>query len=130
MAGPNYVLDKGYFPTGAVRQFRAVVASTTDKEKCTESSTAGSAVLGISQNEAAAADTKRPIDIRIMGITRAIAGVALAIGDRVRSDAEGRMTTLAAATQNQNQVGVCLTSAAAAGDHIELLLTPGAARGT
>ena len=41
MPGPNFVLDKGYQPTGAVIQSRAVTASTTNKEQCLQTATLG-----------------------------------------------------------------------------------------
>lgn len=126
MPGPNFVLDKGYVPTAAVRQFRCVTASTT-KEKCTEAASAGALVLGIAQEEATAGDAtnERVINIRLMGISRAIADAAYSIGTRVRTAADGRVTALAAATANQPQVGVLTTASTAANDHVDVLLTPG-----
>lgn len=125
MAGPNYGLDKGFYPTAAVRQFRAVVADTTNKDKCTEVSVAGARILGISQNEAATGDAnKRPIDIRVSGASRCIAGAAVSIADALVTDNQGRLVT-ATTGANQNQVGIAYTAATAAGDHIDVRLTPG-----
>jgi hypothetical protein len=40
------------------------------------------------------------------------------------------VTTLAAATANQNQLGIAMTAAAADGDHLDVLLTIGVQRTT
>lgn len=129
MPGPNFGLDKGYQPTGAVRKFRVVTRSTSNKEQCAEAASAGALPLGVCQEEISADDATRGrvADIRISGISRCIAGAALTtIGVPVRTDNQGRVVTLAAATANQNQLGITQTAAAAAGDHIDVLLTPGA----
>lgn len=127
MPGPNFVLDKGYQPTGAVRQFRAVTASTSNKEQCAEATSAGARVLGICQEEVTAgnATNGRVASIRIMGISRCIAAAALAIDVPVRVDNQGRVQAMAATTANQNQVGITRTASANAGDHIDVQLTPG-----
>lgn len=128
MPGPNYILDKGYQPTGAVRKFRAVVRSTTNKEQCAEAAALGAQVLGICQEEIPAGDAAkgRVADIRIAGASRCIAGAVMATLDiPVRVDAQGRVVPLAAATANQNQVGILQTAAAAIGDHVDVFLTPG-----
>lgn len=128
MAGPNWVLDKGFIANGVIRQFRCVEVVTTNKDLCTEVDGSGDFVLGISQEDVPATPAtdigKRVIDIRLMGISRAIAGAAVTIGARVQSDAEGRVVALVAAG-TRNAVGVALTAAGAAGDHINVLLTPG-----
>jgi len=127
MPGPNFGLDKGYQPTAAVRQFRAVVRSTTNKEQCAEATVAGALPLGVCQEEITTADAAvgRVADIRIQGISRCIADAAIVIGAKVRVAADGRVTAVAAATANQNQLGITQTAAAAANDHIDVLLTPG-----
>jgi hypothetical protein len=133
MPGANFILDKGYQPTGAVRKFRVVTKSTSNKEQCAEAASAGAMPLGVCQEEISADDaTKgRVADIRVMGASRCIAGEVMAtIGVPVRTDNQGRVVTLAAATANQNQLGILQTAAAAVGDHVDVLLTPGAARTT
>lgn len=128
MPGPNSILDKGYQPTGAVRQFRAVTRSTSNKEQCAEAASAGAAVLGVCQEEISADDATRGrvANIRIMGISRCIAGAALTtIGTPVRTDNQGRVVTLGATATNL-QLGITQTAAAAAGDHVDVMLTPGA----
>lgn len=133
MPGPNFILDKGYQPTGAVRKFRVVTRSTTNKEQCAEATVLGAQPLGVCQEEISAADaTKgRVADIRVAGASRCIAGAVMATLDiPVRVDAQGRVVPLAAATANQNVVGILQTAAAAIGDHVDVFLTPGTTRST
>lgn len=126
MAGSNFVLDKSWIPTAAVRKFRAVVASTSNKDNIAEASSAGVRIRGICQEEITTGDVAlgRVADIRVMGVSRCIAGAAVAIDDPLVTDNQGRVVPAAAATANQNQVGIAWTAAAAAGDHIEVMLTP------
>lgn len=127
MPGPNHVLDKGFIPTTAVRQFRVVVAGA--KERCAEAAAAGALPLGVCQEEVPAADVavdvERVAAIRLMGISRCIADAAIGIGVRVRTDAQGRVTAMAAGTAVQNLVGITTTASAAAGDHIDVMLAVG-----
>lgn len=123
----NFILDKGYVSTGAVRQFSAVVR-TAVKQQCAEASVLGALTLGVCQDEVSAeqATNGRVADIRVNGITRAIADGVIGVGVRVRTAADGRVTALAAATANQNVLGITETASAAAGDHLDVNLTPGA----
>ena len=126
MPGPNYVLDKGFIQDAAVNQFEAVKLATL--QHATKSSVAGEACIGISQETVSTADATagRVSDVRIMGISRAKAAVAITIGARVRSNGDGTLTTLAATTAKQEVVGIALTAAGATNDHFDVLLTPGA----
>lgn len=124
MPGPNFVLDKGYTPTGAVGQFRAVAYVTTDKQACVQNTTAGGLCIGIMQEDVAVGDTpKRVADVRMAGISRAIASAAIAVGAKVASTTDGRLAT---ATTGQQVVGIATTGAGVANDHFDVLLTPGA----
>lgn len=124
MPGPNFVLDKGYTPTTAVGQFRAVAYVTSDKQAVTLQTTAGALCVGICQEEVPVGDTpKRVVDIRMAGISRAVASAAVAVGAKVASTVDGRMAT---ATTGQQVVGIATTGAGIAGDHFDVLLTPGA----
>ena len=120
--GPNYVLDKGFIAGNAIGQFRAVVQ--TGDQTCALAGAAGD-VLGVCQEEISAQDATdgRVADIRIMGITRMIAGAAVTRRDRVAADAQGRAVL---ATTGQAVIGIAWTAATAAGEHIDVLLTPGA----
>jgi hypothetical protein len=123
--GPTYVLDKSAPAVGAIRQYRAVEL-TGDGTTVTEAGTAGAGVIGICQEEISADDAAlgRVASIRILGVSYAVAGAAVAAGARVRTDNQGRLTALAATTANQEVVGIALNAAAAAGDPLAVLLTP------
>jgi len=125
MAGPNYVLDKGFKAGGAaaIRQWRCVRMTAVDT--CAEANTAGQVVLGVCQESVSANDSSRGrvADIRIMGITRAEAGAAITLGDRLVTDNQGRVVPATAATAKQNQVGIAWAAAGAAGDYIDMLLS-------
>lgn len=129
MPGPNFVLDKGYFPDAATNQFKCqkAVSGATNQEHCTEAGAADQ-VLGVIQETVTAGDVTngRVADVRLIGISRCIASAAIANGARVIAAATGKVVTATASTAKQAQVGIALTTAAADGDHIDILLTPGA----
>lgn len=125
--GPNFVLDKGYQVTTAVTQFRFCTLTSDTQIKQTDA--ANVLAIGIAQETASAADAaqtggNRIIDVRVMGISRAINGTAGALARMTKcaTDNAGRVV---AATSTQNVVGINLTAAAAQGDQVDFLLTPG-----
>jgi hypothetical protein len=125
MAGPNYVLDKGFTAGGAIGQFRAVTLGAS--EVVSQAGSAGAACLGICQESISADDATsgRVADIRLLGISRCVLGTGgAAIGAKLRTDDAGKMTALAAATADQNVVGIALQAGVAV-DHIDVFLTPG-----
>jgi hypothetical protein len=126
MAGPNFVLDKGYAAGGAIRQFRCVELSGS--EVVTECNAADDQVWGVCQEEVSAGDATngRVVDVRLMGASRCIAGINFAIGARLGTDNQGRVVPVVVTVGAfHNQVGVAMQAAAAAGDHVDVLLTPG-----
>lgn len=69
------------------------------------------------------------INCALTGIVRVAAGAAVAIGDRVTNDITARAVTRVraiAGAQPTATFGIALTAATAAGQHIDVLLTPGA----
>jgi hypothetical protein len=124
MAGPNFVLDKGYLAGGAITKYAAVKLS--DYQTVLSQGTSGGACIGICQETTTSTDATngRVVDIRILGITRMINGVAgaLALGAKVMADTSGRAIV---ATSTNNVIGIVLTPGAAQGDQIDVLLTPG-----
>lgn len=124
MPGPNHVLDKGFQPTAATPRFTAVILAAT-KEKVTPAG-ADALAIGICQEEITAADATagRVADIRMMGISRCVAAAAIAIGDRVKVAANGKVTSTGLVAGNP-LVGVAMEAAAADNDHIDVFLTPG-----
>jgi hypothetical protein len=130
MAGPNYVLSKGFVAGGAIRKFRCVEISATT-EVVTECNAANDHVLGICQDEISAGDATngRVATVALLGIARAIAGGAInptTNGGLVTTDNQGRVVAAPVAVgAGYPVVGKALQSAVA-GDHIDVLLTPGA----
>jgi uncharacterized protein (TIGR04206 family) len=118
--GPNFVLDKGFIADTPVEKFRFV--KLVDTEHVERADGAGYTV-GVVQNhvDQAAVDDGQVNDVRVLGISRVIAGSdALAIGTPVASDAQGRAVPVGAGTA----VGICWLAADAVGDHVDVLLTP------
>jgi hypothetical protein len=132
--GPNYVLAKGFVvdPTATnVKAGRAAVLGSSNTVVTTAGATAD--VLGIYVNDeldAAKVTTgKATMAVQLLGIVRCEAGAAVARRDRLTTDSVGRAITkaqAAAGAQPGRVFGIALTPASAAGDMIDVLLTPGA----
>ena len=126
-SGPNYVLDKGYVATGATayKQGEAVVASG-DGTKCARATSAAALVLGVCQEEldtTRLATGKAVIGVRLLGITRCIAGGVVAVGGKVTNDTSAR--AVAGGAAGTASFGIALTASTGAGEFIDVLLTPG-----
>lgn len=121
--GPNEILDKGYIATAATPLF--TIVKQTGVESAELNTTAGGDWLGVAQEEPNADDVAggRVFRVRLLGISRVVASGVIDIRDKVASTATGEA---AVATTGQAVVGIALTPAAAAGDWINVLLTPGA----
>jgi hypothetical protein len=134
--GANYGLDKGYLSASALGSaasgpdvatsydyFVAVVPSGTAGTTVTLATVAGANVLGVSQQRVATADiNKQVVDIRLTGITKVVAGGTVAVHDQVQNDTAGKAVT--SSTAGDRVFGTALTGGAA-GDVIDVLLTPG-----
>jgi hypothetical protein len=125
MAGPNYTIDKGFtVVTTAVGQFIAVKQVAAQPEQVTVVTGAGDLAIGVIQQAVATADLgKQAADVRILGITKAVAGGTVANGDKVKVNASGQLITTTTALDKV--VGICLTGGVV-NDWIDVLLTPGA----
>jgi hypothetical protein len=122
VAGPNYVLGKGFKAGGAISQFRFVELGAA--ETVTQANAAGDACIGVAQEEVTAADATagRVVNVLVAGISRCIAGAALATaGVDVGTDAQGRVIAAASG----KVLGVLLQTAASTGQHVDVLLTQG-----
>lgn len=121
--GATVILEKSAKADGALTKFRAVKAGSS-QDHVAASTAATDVVIGIVQEEVTADDaTKgRVVNIRILGVSHAIAGAALSPYTRVTVDATGRMVAAAA---GNTQVGIWTTNATAANDRGTVLLTPG-----
>lgn len=130
MPGPSYVADSSFQCGGAIAQFTAVKMGADTNHVV--AAVADNMAIGVAQAVASAAEATagKAIPVRMMGITRMVAGDAVTMGAAVKVDASGRAIPLAAATPNQNQIGIAQKAATAAGQIIFVLLTPGVARTT
>lgn len=104
-----------FMSTGDIRQFRAV---SIEVAGATEIAAADAMIDGVAQMPA---DAAAPEVIRIMknGITHAVAGGAVDVGDPVATDNQGRFVVTAVAADMR---GKALTAAGAADEIITVLL--------
>ena len=99
----------------SANQYRAVKLDANGRTVAV--STQGDvATLGVQQDKPSALG--QPSTVRISGITKAVAGAAIAVGARVTPNATGQMIT---GTTGNQVVGIALT-AAASGDIFSVLL--------
>jgi hypothetical protein len=137
--GPNHVLDKGFLVDSAAtnvefgRWCKFTAAGTGDVVTTSGApaapAVAADLVVGVYQEtlDAAKVSTgKATVGVRVMGISRMIAGAAVPKGTPVTSDAQGRAIPVPAGTNNRWSPGVAWTAAANAGDVIDVFLTHGA----
>ena len=130
--GPNYLLSKGMLAQGSTAyQFGEVVVLGTVEQSVARATSAGAAGLcGIVMEDVDAARIQTGkvfIGVCYLGIHRAIAGAPITKGAKLTNDTSARVVTQAGAAGAGTPVlGIALTAAAAAGDHIDVLLTPGA----
>ncbi len=65
------------------------------------------------------------VDVVVQGVAEVLAGAAFVVGDKLTSDASGRaIVSAAAAGTNNPVVGVALKDASAAGDIVQILVSP------
>jgi len=120
MATGNYVLDKGYNAAAAITKFRAV--KLTAAETVGPVTAATDVVHGFAQFGVTGAEITRGkgASVRIEGITEAEASGAIAVGDIVTVEADGRVSSN---ESGQRVVGRCVGHPSTnAGDRISLLL--------
>jgi hypothetical protein len=121
MAGPSNLLSKPFLAGGAIGIYRVVELGAS--EVVTQANAATDPMIGICQEEITADDVTRGrvANIQMLGISRAIAGAAIAAGATVTTDAVGRVIT---AVATNRPVGIAVQAAAALGDHVDVFLTP------
>lgn len=130
MAWGNFLYDKGFnVQSGqAIVKFRACKL-TGASEEVTPVTAITDDPIGWAQFGVTAAETVRGkgASVRVWGVTEAEASGAIAVGQRVTLDADGRVSAFTAAS-GKRIVGQCVGSAAVnAGDRISLLLFKGGA---
>jgi len=120
--GPNEVLDKGYIATAETPLF--TIVKQTGVESAELNTTLGGDWLGVAQEEPNADDVAagRVFRVRLLGISRVVAAGVISSRAKVTSNATGQAVVAGA---GQHVVGIALTESTAAGDWINVLLTPG-----
>jgi hypothetical protein len=138
--GPNYVLDKGHVATGSTAYaFGELVtpvanAATPNASTAVARATTANVLTPIyvcqeDLDTTRLATGKAVVDCRLLGISRVLSGAAVSVHDRVTNDTTARAVTrtrAAAGAQPAATFGIALTAATAAGQYIDVLLTPGA----
>jgi hypothetical protein len=142
--GPNYGLDKGFLATGAtaythgeiVRLIQNPAASLTtvmnaiQRETTAVTNATADRMWGVVMEDldtVKLGTNKAIVDVRLVGIARVLTGAAVALGKYVTSDATARavvVTRAIAGALPTPCIGYALTSATAAGQYIDVLLTP------
>lgn len=105
--------------TFASSQYLAAKLNSTEGQAAV-CSAASDTVLGIIQDDVASGQASL---IRVTGITKWVASAAISIGAVVGTTAAGKAVTKSA--NNDKIAGIALSAAAADGDIISVLLTPG-----
>lgn len=122
MAWGNFVLDKGYTAAAATTKFFAVKYSAAEAVTPVTANTdqiAGFAQFGVTAGEIL---TGKGEDVRIIGVTEAVATAAIAVGVAVQLEADGRVSAAVGAS-GKRLVGKCVGSPATnANDRISLLV--------
>jgi hypothetical protein len=124
MAGPNYVLDKGFNLSngGAAQSIYRFMKFNADENKVIQASAITDKCIGVCQQRVDAADSATgnvQVDVRMMGISKVEASAAIALGAEVAPTADGRAQT-AATTQFRH--GVALQAATGAGQWIDVFI--------
>lgn len=125
MATGNFVLDKGYDVAAPVTKYRAVKFSAAETVTVIAANTDDP--IGFAQFSVTAAEILKGkgTDVRLLGITEAEAVGAIAVGDRVTLEADGRVSVLVGAS-GKRIVGKCVGHASTnAGDRISMLIIQG-----
>jgi len=124
MAYGNFVLDKGYKAAAALTKFRACKLTAT--ETVGPVSAIGDVCHGFPQFSVSAAELARGkgASVRILGITEAEATGAIAVGQSVQMESDGRVS-LAVGASGKRLLGRCVGHASTnAGDRIALFFDP------
>jgi len=126
MAGPNYVLDKGFnlSNSGAAQSIYRFVKFNADENKVIECSAVTDKAIGVCQQRVDAADSATgnvQVDVRIFGITKVEAAGNISLMDSVAPSANGRAQT---AVATQFAMGIALQASTGAGQWIDVLLLP------
>src|SRR5438046_2429652 len=106
--------EKGILADNAIAQYLVVKVTSTGCDVATASS---DAVIGVSQNTAAAAEQST---VRFIGTSKVTASAAISAGAKLVATTGGKVVT--STTDHHNIIGIALEAATADGDVIEALL--------
>jgi hypothetical protein len=126
MAGPNYVLDKGFnlSNSGAAQSIYRFMKFAGGENLVVQASAITDICIGVSQMRVDAADSASgnvQVDVRILGISKVEAAAAISLGAFVAPTATGLAQT---AVSTQFRHGIAMQAATGAGQWIDVLLTP------
>ena len=127
--GPNFVIDKGLLVQGSAAVVFGTLyqGGTVDQSATPHTAATAQRSIGVAQESIDAAKVatgKVFANFRLLGISRVRAGAAIATRyQRVGPDASGRAIV---STAGNIAAGINLTTAGAAEEHVDVLLTPGA----
>lgn len=130
----DYVLDKGYIATGATAYVRGELATKDSTGKKVSRATVVDVLtqivpVGEDLDTTRLATGKVVINCKVLGVARVLSGAAILVDARVTNDATARAVPraqTAGGTAPKPVFGIALTPASAAGQEIDVLLTPGA----
>lgn len=126
--GPNYLLDKGMLAQGSTAYaYGELVVPGTAEQSVARATTAGAPLVFVCQEDLDAtrlATGKAIVGTRFFGLARVIVDAAVTKGDKLVNNANAR--AIKQATAGSPTFGVALTAATAAGQYVDVLLTPGA----
>lgn len=130
--GPNYGLNKGFLATGATAYaFGEIVMVNTAEQSCQRATSASKVgMVGVCQEDldtTRLATGKAIIGVALTGIVRCLAGAAIAKDSLLTNDASARVIVQAGAAGTP-VLGTALTAAGAAGEYVDVLLTPNATK--
>jgi hypothetical protein len=112
-------VDKGFTAQGAVSLYQAITWGTADNT-CKAVGATSDNVLGFAQEKCDAGDAnKRVLNVRMAGISYAVAGGAITRGDRLKVTATGAL--IATTTAGDIVCGHAIQSAAS-GDIFEVFI--------
>lgn len=127
VTAPTYSGPTMAYASGGIPQYYAVVLDTsTGFTGDVMLAGANAAIIGVAQ-DGPAVGPGQMVRVRVRGVTKMIAGAAIAEGAQLATDASGRAVTAPApAATDSPVIGVAETAATQIGDVVSVRLIPGA----
>lgn len=114
---------------GTIANRRIVVPHGSNAGQVIQASAATGALMGVVDQPGGVTAGQR-VDIHVGGLPEVEAGAAIAAGALVTADSSGRAVTAApSAGVNNRVIGVAFDAAAANGDLIRIIISPGSVQG-